>query len=255
MDNNKNSNDNYWNKIRDFRLSRTPFWIGFGVTSLAIIAPIIVVWILLSADFANKSFNFYEQLPTPQTGYLALIVLLGFLIWSLMIVSIFFFTKLIKADLYTYTIAFWLTGVMLILNASWMQQWAANESIKIFLRFLFCLVGAAIGSIFGVILTTFARNYRFKIEEEDYEILKAYRNGQEVPNRKMLRFKKAEEDAAKREKNLQDLEDFKATLDQKLLENYDNLEIKQKEKKDKLKAKLDAKEKKQRDKHNKNKHN
>lgn len=236
----------YWDNMRDFRLSRTPFWLGVGVEIIASITPIILIWIFFGYDFATKSFTQYYRLPNPQIGYLILMTAVIVPIWNLTIVSIFFMTKVIKADLYTYSMGFIMVGIALILNGSWIQDWEANDILKLFIRFLIILFAGAIGAILGVILTSFARNYRYKIEEEDYAILEAYRAGKPVPSRAALRLKRADIQAKKRAKDKAELEIFKLSLDERLLTAYNEFDEKEKAKEDTLKMKLDAKEAKKR---------
>ncbi|WP_031543185.1 DxFTY motif-containing membrane protein [Mesoplasma photuris] len=242
--------NNYWDRMRHFSTSRTNFWISLLFQLIATIIPFILLWIFIGADYKIYDFSLYGKLPNPYDGYVALI-LIGYVLWSLLITTITFFLKWQKADGFTFTVALVFVGFSVIMNGSWINDLAGlNQGMKIFIRFLIAIACGFIGIFIGVIITTYARNFNYKIEEDDQKILIAYRNGEEIPSRKQLQIKRAEKAHEKRLKEQEELEEFKKELDLKLIEAFNE---KEKEKQDFRKSKLDAKEQKQRNRDKKRK--
>ncbi|WP_027063322.1 DxFTY motif-containing membrane protein [Mesoplasma seiffertii] len=246
MEEKQTMTDSYWQQLRQFSASRTNFWISLLSEFCLTIIPFVALWLVVGPDFKAYSFNVYTSRLNNNFGILIAIVL-GYFSYALLFNTILFFVRLQKADSFTYTCGLAFVGISIILNGAWMSNWEVakqTEMLKIFIRFIIAVVLGIIGVIFGVLLTNLARNWVYKIEEEDQEILTAYRQGLPVPSKQQLRIVRAEKAAQKREAEKQELEVFKAQLDLRLIEGYDDK--KAAEKAAIIKVKLDAKETKKR---------
>ncbi|ATG97449.1 DxFTY motif-containing membrane protein [Mesoplasma lactucae] len=249
-DDKKEDHQSYWDKIRSFDMSRTPFWISVLWQLILTIIPFVLIWVFLGADFHNSSFNKYDDLGNNHAGWLALIMV-GYLIWAWGGQTLTFFLKWQKADSFTFTLTFSIIFFALVMNGCWLIEidpTKMSNSVKIVVRFLICLFSAIPAMLIGVLITNFARNYTYKTEDEDEAILQAYRSGEAIPTKEQFRIQRAEQTRIKREKELAELEEFKADLDRRLLTDFDkSKKVLKKENKDlKKKEKLDAKEMKQR---------
>ncbi|AUF83517.1 hypothetical protein CXP39_01765 [Mesoplasma syrphidae] len=246
MDEEQTKIDSYWQQMRQFSSSRTNFWISLLSELCLTIIPFIALWLVVGPDFRAYSFNVYISKLHSNFGILIAIII-GYFVYALLFNTILFFVRLQKADSFTYTCGLAIVGASIILNGAWMINWEVakqTEMLKIFIRFLLAVVLGIIGVIFGVLLTNLARNWAYKIEEEDREILSAYRQGLPVPSKHHLRVVRAEKLAQKHEADRQELELFKEQLNTRLLESYEDK--KANEKAAIIRAKLDKKESKKR---------
>ncbi|WP_026389500.1 DxFTY motif-containing membrane protein [[Acholeplasma] multilocale] len=249
-DNIKTNEDSYWSKMRHFAMYRTGFWVNFGFEVLFTIIPFILIWLFLGADFQKYSFNHYLELGNNNAGFLTLI-LLGYIITSLGLNAVTVVLKLQRADSFTYTTGLAFAGACIILNGSWIYDWTIqNQMIKILVRFAITIGVASMATFLGVFITTFARNHVYKVEEDQQQILEAYRAGLPVPSKAMLKIQRAEKAELEREQRRKELEEFQFELDKKLIESYDKRDEDIKAKK--RLEKLNAKEAKQRNKDKKN---
>ncbi len=218
----KVEDDSYWNKIREFNLTRTRFgWLVLWQLIETII-PFILVWIFLGAELKKyHAFNHYHDLFNPHAGFLTLICL-AILLWAWTIQIVSFFYRWQNADSFTFTLIFSLVFFTLIMNGCWLVNSKLNLSVQIIIRFLIGLF-VAIGSLFiGVLITSFARNYRYKVEEDEEALLLAYQKGEPIPTKAELRLVRAQKNHEIREAQAKELDEFKTQLDAKLLNAFNN---------------------------------
>jgi len=127
------------------------------------------------------------------------------------------------------------------MNGCWLVNSKLNLSVQIIIRFLIGLF-VAIGSLFvGVLITSFARNYRYKVEEDEEALLLAYQRGEPIPTKAELRLVRAQKNHEIRAAQAKELDEFKTQLDAKLLNAFNNKTS------DKREVKLEAKEAKKRE--------
>lgn len=263
-------NKSYWERVRDFNLSRTPFWISILWELVATIGPWLAIWLTIGPDFAGKGFNFFEGdliqgWSDNGIGFVALISCM-YLIWAMGIATLTWALKWQKSDTFTYTLAFAVVGFMIIMNGCWMYDWTnggkkENQGVRVIVDFIICLFSMLFAMFVGVIITTFARNQNYKVEEEDEAILLAYQRGEEVPTKKQLRLERARINKEKREAEAKELDLLKASIDAKIEQDFIEEQKKReeemdltKEQKRELKKKRKAEAKKQRMFEKKNKH-
>lgn len=228
--------DSYWNKIREFNLTRTRFgWLVLWQLIETII-PFILVWVFVGPELKKyHAFNHYNDLLNPHAGFLALICL-AILLWAWTIQIVSFFYRWQNADSFTFTLIFSLVFFTLIMNGCWLVDSKLNLSVQIIIRFLIGLFIAIGGLFLGVLVTSFARNYRYKVEEDEETLLLAYQNGEPIPTKAQLRLVRAQKNHEIREAQAKELDEFKKQLDAKLLDAFNNKTI------DKHEIKLEAKE-------------
>lgn len=223
----------YWEQVRAFNLSRTPFWISICWELLATIGPWLAIWLTIGPDFYQKSFNFSYQIDQGQlltsfhggmVGFVALISCM-YLVWALVVTTASWALHWQKADAFTYTIAFAIVGFLIIMNGCWMYDWMngskkENQGVRVIVDFIICIFGMMLGMFIGVVITTFARNLTYKVEEEDRAILIAYEKGEYVPTKKQLRIERAKKDKERREAEAKELDLLKSSIDEKIEQQF-----------------------------------
>jgi len=245
-----NEEKKYWSKVREFNLSRTLIWILFAWQLVETFIPFLTIWLLLSPDFKNSSFNFYNQLGTSAIG-LFVSMSLTIIIWALAINFLTFFLRWQKADSFTFTIAFLAVFLMILLNSLWQHEWMTRTDLKIFIRFIIALLMLVPAMFLGLITTSLFRNWQYRVEEDNEAMILAYQNQEFVPSKQKLKLERALKYKAKREAEAIELAKFKEELDLKLITAYNEnqardlaREKKLDEKEDRKRAKAQAKAKK-----------
>jgi len=235
-----NEEKQYWSKVRDFNLSRTLIWILFAWQLVETFIPFLTVWLLLSPDFKNQSFNFYNQLGSSSIGLFVSMSLL-IIIWAMIINCLTFFLHWQKADSFTFTIAFLAVFLMILLNSLWQHEWMIRTDLKIFIRFLIALLVLVPAMFLGLVTTSLFRNWRYRVEEDNEAMILAYQNQELVPSKQKLKFERALKYKAKREAEAVELAKFKEDLDLKLLAAYEEKQTRDLAREQKLDAKEDRK--------------
>ncbi|WP_338970930.1 DxFTY motif-containing membrane protein [Spiroplasma endosymbiont of Labia minor] len=206
------------NFIKEFNAERTPFWISVLWIMIESFIPGLIIFLLLGNDF--PSISYLTTLPTPNSGYLTLICT-GYLFYSFLTTLVIFYCKGHREDNFTFSLAFTLTFISVILNSLWL----GHKSWMIILRFVLAIVVLIIATIIGMFFTMIFRNNMLKIREENEIMLIAYRNGEIIPERKIVRVKRYEVYKQKMLQKKHELEAFKAELysDKEIVN--DNLKI------------------------------
>lgn len=220
------SRKTYWDKVREFNLSRTPFWMSCLVQLFLTIIPFVAIWILVGPDFKHQSFNYYQSLSHPQAGYL-LIIVFAYLVHTSFLAAITWLFHWQKADVFTYTFGLSLAFISIILNGIWMVDWNTTAVVQILIRFIIAITSGLIGVVLGVVVTTFARNSDYKMEEKNYELVMAYRDEDTIDPSVVM--------------------EQTSTLDEKLVAKYDEHQAKLKWQREQRKLRMDAKEAKKRE--------
>ncbi|ASP28112.1 hypothetical protein SCORR_v1c03380 [Spiroplasma corruscae] len=224
--------------FKNFSDCKTPFFKSLFFISIESIIPGLLIWFLLGYDF---SYSFKYDLPTPRGAYIFLI-LFSYLIYTFSITAVFYFLKLHKADNFTYSLT--ITSCLIVLYI--LGILIENVSYWIFVKFLIILVVAILVLPFSVLITMLFNNLSIKKNEEYEQMLLAYKNGEVIPTSRLIKAQRYQKFILNKQKQKEELEKFKESLNNKIEEKINEENIKKLAKIKSINEKLDKKELKQR---------
>ncbi|AUB31465.1 DxFTY motif-containing membrane protein [Spiroplasma floricola] len=226
--------------LRDFNEQRTTFFRSLLFLLIESILPGLTIWLTVGFDF---NFTLNNKLPSPNVGYVALICTIYF-IYTFLLTYVFYKLKWHEIDHFTFAPLITLVLICITMFGSFM----GNKGLWILAKFISILLIVVLLTPLFVFITTLVRNNGLKKIEEFEKVYEAYKNGEIIPNNKLLKAQRYQAYLIKKQAKTEELERFKMDLDQKIKEELENQERKLELKKQKIINKLDEKERKQREK-------
>ncbi|PPE05074.1 hypothetical protein EELLY_v1c07620 [Entomoplasma ellychniae] len=180
-------------KLRKFDHERTNIFISILFETFFVIIPFLVIWICigpfwnLSVNEASRFKNYYDNLPAREV----ILIFITFLtiLFVVLLNFISYYLKLQKEDSFTFTLAISLMFFSFIVNDIWIFKVSMSFiwPVRLALMFIFAFFGILI----GVFITTFLRNRRFLIEEEDEKFFIENYNKKNLTQQELKRLEKA----------------------------------------------------------------